>query len=95
MTNRLLFLRKDSKLSLRKLFEYVHIHYSILARLENEDRNLSLAAIKTLTDFYHVTSDYLLGYSRLGIYVEDSHGFELLSQDKYLQINNDKYIDIY
>lgn len=61
--NRLKELRTENKLSLRDLADKVMISYSALSNVENGKRNLNDNDIKVLTDFFNVSSDYLLGLS--------------------------------
>lgn len=63
MGNRLRELRKERRLSLRELSNNVLIDYSALCKVENGKRNLNDNDIKVLTDFFNVSSDYLLGLS--------------------------------
>ena len=61
--NRLRELRKEKHMSLRDLSEKVLIDYSALCKVENGKRNLTDIDIKVLTEFFNVSSDYLLGLS--------------------------------
>lgn len=63
MGNRLRELRKEKRISLRELSNNVLIDYSALCKVENGKRNLNDNDIKVLTDFFNVSSDYLLGLS--------------------------------
>ena len=61
--NRLRQLRKEKHMSLRDLADKVLIDYSALCKVENGKRNLTDIDIKVLTEFFNVSSDYLLGLS--------------------------------
>jgi transcriptional regulator with XRE-family HTH domain len=61
--NRLKELRKEHRLSLRDLADRIMISYSALSNAENGKRNLTDIDIKILTEFFNVSSDYLLGLS--------------------------------
>ncbi|VEU80027.1 LexA repressor [Haploplasma axanthum] len=60
MKTRLKELRKRNNLSLRELDEKVNINYSQLARIERGESFLSQQHIKVLSEFFGVSSDYLL-----------------------------------
>lgn len=61
--NNLRSLRKEKKLTLKELEEKTNISYANLSRYENGTRNITNSAIIKLTEFFDVTSDYLLGLS--------------------------------
>lgn len=63
MGNRLRELRNEKRISLRELSDKVMISHSALSNVENGKRNLTDIDIKVLTDFFNVSSDYLLGLS--------------------------------
>ncbi|MCM1130130.1 MAG: helix-turn-helix domain-containing protein [Roseburia sp.] len=50
-------------MTLRELADRVHIDFSALSRAENGRRNLNDNDIMILTNFFNVSSDYLLGLS--------------------------------
>ena len=72
--NRLKKIRTDSNISLRKLSEYLEIPSSALSLIENGKQPLREIHVKKISNFFDVTSDYLLGYSTsgIGIYFESS-----------------------
>lgn len=61
--NRLRELRKEKKLSIRDLAEFIHIHRNIIQKLEVGQQSLSDDYIEVFCKFYNVSADYLLGYS--------------------------------
>lgn len=61
--NRLKQLRLEKKMTLRELSDKVNIDFSALSRVENGKRNLNDNDISILTNFFQVSSDYLLGLS--------------------------------
>lgn len=63
MKNRIKELRKKNNLSLREVDEKVNINYSQLARIERGESFLTQQHIETLSSFFGVSSDYLLGLS--------------------------------
>jgi transcriptional regulator with XRE-family HTH domain len=63
MKTRLRELRKSRNLSLRELDAKVNINYSQLARIERGESYLNQQHIDVLSQFFGVTSDYLLGKS--------------------------------
>lgn len=63
MTNRLKELRKSKKMSQKTLGAFLHISQQSVSRMEH---NIHIASIHTIirtANFFHVTSDYLLGLS--------------------------------
>ena len=72
--NRLKQLRKQVGLSSRELAKYTGIAYSTITYLENEKRPFRQAHIDTLTSFFNVTSDYLLGRNDYGFIVHAEFG---------------------
>ena len=75
--NRLKELREKSGLRLRELERYLDIDNSALCLIENGKRPLREIHVLKITNFFDVTSDYLLGYSDegIGMYFEDEHAF--------------------
>ncbi len=73
--NRLKALRKRANITLRQLEKYVCIRNATLSLIENEKQPFREIHIQKLTSFFDVSSDYLLGYSHIGIgiYFEDEH----------------------
>lgn len=59
--NNLKKLRESKNLTTRELADKVNINQSTITNLENGKTSLSDHYIKILTDFYNVSSDYLLG----------------------------------
>lgn len=61
--NRLKQLRQAHRLSLRALSEKTGIDFATISFCEKGQRNFSANAIKSLSEFFGVSSDYLLGKS--------------------------------
>jgi len=72
--NRLKTLRKEAGLSLRKCSTLVGISNSVLSYLETGKRPFRQEHISTLTAFFNVTSDFLLGRSDYGYIVFPEFG---------------------
>lgn len=72
--NRLKQLRARSQITLRELSKYVNIRVATLNLIENSKQPMREIHMLKLTNFFDVTSDYLLGYSNvgIGIYFESS-----------------------
>lgn len=85
--NRLNQLRKELKLTQRQLEEYVDMPHSILSDLENGKRPFRQVHIEKLTNFFRVTSDYLLGKSDYGYIVSSPDLLEdyILTEEEYLK----------
>lgn len=58
---RLYDLREDHDLTQKAVAEYLEIHPNVYRRYENGKRDFPLAILSKLADFYHVSTDYLLG----------------------------------
>ena len=58
---RVYVLREDSDLTQKKIAEYLGIHPNVYRRYEKGVREFPLELIVKLADYYHVSTDYLLG----------------------------------
>ena len=54
-------LLEDSDLTQKKIAEYLGIHPNVYRRYEKGVREFPLELIVKLADYYHVSTDYLLG----------------------------------
>lgn len=54
-------LREDSDLTQKKIAEYLGIHPNVYRRYEKGVREFPMELIVKLADYYHVSTDYLLG----------------------------------
>ena len=54
-------LREDSDLTQKKIADYLGIHPNVYRRYEKGVREFPLELIVKLADYYHVSTDYLLG----------------------------------
>lgn len=61
MTNRIKQLRKENGLTLKVLSRKVGIPASTISQYENERRKIPGSALKTLSDFFEVPENYILG----------------------------------
>ena len=86
--NNLKYLRLKNHLSLRQLDKMCGITNSVLSCLENGKRMFRLSHIDTLTNFFKVSSDFLLGKSDYGIIVELKNSFAVISKSDY-----EKYLE--
>lgn len=68
--NRLKELRHRYDLRLRKLEEYVNIDHSRLSIIEKHDTHIRADTLYRLTNFFACTSDYFLGNSEIGVFVQ-------------------------
>lgn len=59
--NRLHALRKAKKVTLKQLSDDTEISFSALSVYERDTRNPKIATIRTLADYFEVSSDYLEG----------------------------------
>jgi transcriptional regulator with XRE-family HTH domain len=63
--NRLKKLRNEKKLTLRELAEVLNIHRDSLMRMENGMQGISDEYLKIFSEFYGVSTDYILGLSEI------------------------------
>lgn len=63
--NRLKKLRSEKKLTLRELAEILNIHRDSLMRMENGMQGISDEYLKIFSEFYGVSTDYILGLSEI------------------------------
>lgn len=84
-------LRERYNLSLRGLSSHINIGSSGLSKMERGEISLTMKTINTLTHFFNVTSDYLLGESKEGFllfYEEGDKTYcDMISEEEL-----DKYI---
>lgn len=82
--NRLKKLRVGAGLPLRVLEKYLNIPNATLSLIENGKQPMREIHVQKITNFFDVTSDYLLGYSNTGIGIyfassEDDNDHEYIS----------------
>ena len=58
---KLKYLRKKYKVSQQKLADYIGVTQATLSGWENEKYKIDNVSLQNLADFFHVTTDYLLG----------------------------------
>ncbi|MBR2987110.1 MAG: helix-turn-helix transcriptional regulator [Clostridia bacterium] len=58
---RLRDLREDSDITQAELAEHLHIRQNTYSQYENGQRQIPLALLIKLADFYHTSIDYLVG----------------------------------
>jgi len=94
--NRLKFLRKESRLSLRELSKNVGISNSVLSYLETGARPFRQEHLDILTAFFNVTNDYLLGRSDYGLNVFPQFGQDemTLTEGEYLRLRENITISL-
>lgn len=73
--NNLKYLRKSLNLTLRQVGEKTGVVFQTLNNLEKEGARLRDDQIITFCAFYSVSTDFLIGKTDMGIYVETSDGF--------------------
>jgi len=88
MGNRLKKLRTEADISLRELQKYTGITNSVISVLESGKRPFRQTHIDTLSSFFNVTSDFLLGRSDVGYIVYPEYGDEeiILSNSEYMRL---------
>jgi len=59
--NRLRDLREDKDLKQKDIAELLNIHQTTYSDYELDRLNIPISSLHILADFYHVSTDYLLG----------------------------------
>ena len=59
--NNLRTLRKEKNLTLRELGEQTNLSFQLLSRIERGERHFTQDVLKTLCDFFSVSTDFMLG----------------------------------
>ena len=60
---RLKDIREDRDITQKEIADYLHIKQNTYSQYESGKRQLPIEALIALADYYHVTTDYLLGVS--------------------------------
>lgn len=63
--NRLKYLRTEKGESLEKIAQYLNVTIQTISNYENEKRDMSPDTIIKLSDYFGVSTDYLLGKSNI------------------------------
>lgn len=58
---RLRDLRDDADKTQKEIADYLNMHRSVYRRYESGERELPVWALVKLADYYHTSTDYLLG----------------------------------
>lgn len=58
---RLRDLREDSDKTQQEVADYLNMHRSVYRRYESGEREIPVWAIVKLAEFYHTSTDYILG----------------------------------
>ncbi len=61
---RLKDLREDADLKQKDIAEYLHVKQNTYSQYENGQRQLPIDILIKLAQYYHVTTDYILGLSK-------------------------------
>ncbi|MBO5222430.1 MAG: helix-turn-helix transcriptional regulator [Clostridia bacterium] len=61
MVMRIRDLREDRDLTQQQIADHLHIRQNTYSQYENGQRQLPLSVLIALADYYHVSTDYLLG----------------------------------
>ena len=93
--NKLNYLRNKAGLSFRQLETLTNIDKSALNLLEKEKQRLNDKYINTFCSFYKVSSDFLLGKSEFGIYLQLSNGFTTVNKADYENYLHNNLIEEY
>lgn len=88
--NKIKFLRGELNITVRDASTIFSMSSSVISQYENETRDLNTAMIKKMSDYFHVTIDYLLCHNDLGLYVyyENSDIKFVITEYDYLKYKN-------
>jgi transcriptional regulator with XRE-family HTH domain len=56
-------MREDADQTQQEIADYLHMHRSVYRRYESGERELPVWALNKLADYYHTSTDYILGRS--------------------------------
>lgn len=93
--NNLKFLRTYADVTLRDVAKHTNIVHSTVGELENEKRPFRETHIEALCDFFNCSSDFLLGKTKDGIYIETKQGVKSLTREEYVTYRLDGKISEY
>ncbi len=65
LCTRLKELRNDFQKTQKQLAEYLHIKQNTYSQYENGQRQLPIELLVKLAEFYHTSTDYLLGLTEV------------------------------
>lgn len=82
MGNRIRELRKERKLTMKQLGDALGLAESTISQYENEKRSPDVKTWAKMSEFFHVSTDYLLGYV--------SDPFFYLDNERILREINDR-----
>ena len=57
--------REDKDQTQQQIADYLHMQRGVYRRYESGEREIPVWALIRLADYYHVSTDYLLGLSKL------------------------------
>ncbi len=83
--NNLRQLRKSKGMTIRELGEATMISYAVLSYMENEERPFTQQNLETLCNYFHCTTDYMLGRSETKEAAEELEDLKRLTiQERYI-----------
>jgi transcriptional regulator with XRE-family HTH domain len=56
-------MREDADKTQQEIADYLNMHRSVYRRYESGERELPVWALNKLADYYHTSTDYILGRS--------------------------------
>lgn len=74
--NRLRFLRNEKGESLEKIATYLNVTIQTVSNYENEKRDMTPNTIIKLSEYFNVSTDYLLGKTNIRNYDKDEQEFK-------------------
>lgn len=87
--NRLRQLRKEKNLTLKELGKKINLGIDSISRMENNERRISDEYLRIFSDFFNVSTDYILGRTNI-------RGDEEPIDKKYLEILKEiKGLDVF
>lgn len=84
MANRIRELRESQGMSQKTLGDLIHISQQSISRIENDSSYVNTNILNSICKVFHVTTDYILGFSNekknVEMYMEQEYKFELYEE---------------
>ena len=92
-SNNLKSIRKERGLTVKEVVDGTGIPMRTYQNYEYMEREIGAGALQKLADFYHVTTDYLLGRGSMGSLTPSQK--EALALERWLSLDERKFVHIF
>lgn len=93
MDNNLEKLRKSAHLTQRKLGRQLGLSQQVISRIERDTGTITLEHLLLLSDFYHVSIDYLLDRTKVKRNIEEQQTISGVLEEHYELVQALKLLD--